>query len=198
MVSAIVNTEDPIMTASGGASAEVPKLIAFVSGKTGLSQAKVLSALQANFPHTTALLQAIPLTAVSAELPKLTAFLAPAVPAVPRLAQTITAAPLVTAGWNNVPGAPGATRFNGAPITTVPEVRTYFSADVIPVLERQRHNYLNLTATSKINFIGPLVLAVGLIVIAFGLLMVMLARPPRSRSETRAARAGRGAVARTG
>jgi hypothetical protein len=198
MVSAIVNTEDPIMTAAGGASAEVPKLIAFVSGKTGLSQAQVLTALQTNFPHTTALLQAIPLTAVSAELPRLTAFLAPAVPAVPRLAQTITAAPLVTAGWNSVPGAAGATRFNGAPITTVPQVRTYFSADVIPVLERQRHNYVNLTSTSRINFIGPLVLAVGVIVIAFGLLMVMLARPPRPRSETRTARAGPEAAAGAG
>ena len=39
MVSAIVDTEDPIMTPQGGAAAEVPKLIAFVSQKTGLSQA---------------------------------------------------------------------------------------------------------------------------------------------------------------
>jgi hypothetical protein len=198
MVSAIVNTEDPIMTASGGASAEVPKLIAFVAGKTGLPPAKVLGLLQTNFPHTTALLQAIPLTAVSAELPALTAFLAPAVPAVPRLAQTITAAPLVTGGWNNVPGAAGATRFNGTPITTVPQVRTYFSADVIPVLERQRANYEYLTSTSKINFIGPLVLNVGVIVIAYGLLMVMLARPRQPRSETGTAKLGPAAGAGAG
>jgi hypothetical protein len=175
MVSAIVNTEDPIMTATGGGAAEVPKLIAFVSSKTGLSQAQVLAALQTNFPHTTALLQAIPLTAVSAELPKLTALLAPAIPAVPRLAQTVTAAPLVTGGWRNVPGAAGTTRFDGTPIRTVPQVRNYFSADVIPVLEHQRGNYNNLVATSKIDFLGPLVMIVGLIVIAYGLLMVALA-----------------------
>ena len=75
MVSAIVDAEDPIMTAEGGAAAEVPKLIAFVSKQTGLSQAEVLAALQANFPHTTALLQAIPLSSVSAEFPALFAFL---------------------------------------------------------------------------------------------------------------------------
>jgi hypothetical protein len=155
---------------------QVPKLVAFVSSKTGLTQAQVLSALQTNFPHTTGLLQAIPLSAVTAELPKLTAFLAPAIPAVPRLAQTITAAPLVTGGWESVPGSAGTTRFNGTPISTVPDVRTYFSADVIPVLERQRQNYTRLVHTSKIDFLGPLVLIVGLIVIAYGLLMVQFAR----------------------
>jgi hypothetical protein len=184
MVSAIVNTEDPIMTPSGGAAGEVPKLIAFVSSKTGLTQAEVLNALQTNFPHTTALLRAIPLTAVSAELPAATKFLAPAVPAVPKLAHTIAAAPKVTSGWDRVPGTSSATtRFNGSPIRTVPQVRDYFSRDVIPVLESQRANYDNLTKTSKIDFIGPLVLAVGIIVIVYGLIMVALARGagPRPR-----------------
>ncbi|MGA2320538.1 MAG: hypothetical protein ABSG95_07315, partial [Solirubrobacteraceae bacterium] len=62
-------------TPQGGAAGEVPKLIAFVSQKTGLSQAEVLGALKKNFPHVTALLQAIPLSAVTAELPALFAFL---------------------------------------------------------------------------------------------------------------------------
>jgi uncharacterized membrane protein len=189
MVSAIVNTEDPIMTPAGGAASEVPKLVAFVSHKTGLTQAQVLNALQTNFPHTTALLEAIPLTAVTAELTKIVQLLGPGVvTAVPRLAQTVLNAPYVTAGWDNVPGVNGATRFNGTPITTVPEVRTYFSADVIPVLERQRQNYDNLVATSKIDFIGPLVLIVGLIVIAYGLIMVGLAwwATPLSKPNTRA------------
>ncbi len=63
------------MTSRGAAVAEVPKLIAFVSQKTGLSQAAVVAALQKNFPHTTALLQTIPLSSVTAELPGLLAFL---------------------------------------------------------------------------------------------------------------------------
>jgi hypothetical protein len=194
MVSTIVNTENPIMTSAGGAAAEVPKLIAFVSQKTGLSQTAVVGALQKNFPHVAALLQAIPFSAVTAELPAVLKFLGPGVlPVIPRLAQTVQAAPLVTNGWNNVPGTAGATRFDGSPIKTVPDVRTYFSSDVIPVLETQRTNYTNLVATSKIDFLGPLVLIIGIIVILYGLLMVLLAWRQEPELE-----ASRPAVAMTG
>jgi hypothetical protein len=187
MVSAIVDTEDPIMTAQGGGAAEVPKLIAFVSQQTGLSQADVVAALQKNFPHTTALLLAIPLSAVTAELPGLFTFLektlkvteAQLVSALqanfPGLTQSITNLPAVTNGWDNVQGIGGATRFDGTPIKTVPDVRTYFGSDVIPVIETQRDNYENLVSTSTIDFIGPLVLAVGIIVVIYGLLMLLLA-----------------------
>jgi uncharacterized membrane protein len=176
MVSTIVNTENPIMTSAGGGAAEVPKLIALVSQKTGLSQPAVVGALQKNFPHVAALLQAIPFSAVTAELPAVLKFLGPGVvPVIPRLAQTVQAAPLVTHGWNNVPGTAGATRFDGSPIKTVPDVRTYFSSNVIPVLETQRTNYDNLVKTSRIDFLGPLVLIIGIIVILYGLLMVLQA-----------------------
>jgi hypothetical protein len=187
MVSAIVDTEDPIMTPQGGAAAEVPKLIAFVSKQTGLSQAAVVAALQKNFPHTTALLQAIPLSAVTTELPGLFTFLedtlhvsqAQLLAALktnfPGLAQSITNLPAVTNGWDNVQNISGATRFDGTPVKTVPDVRTYFSSDVIPVLETQRGNYEKLVSTSTIDFIGPLVLIVGIIVILYGLLMLFLA-----------------------
>ncbi len=197
MVSAIVDTEDPIMTAEGGAAAEVPKLIAFVSQQTGLSQAEVVAALQKNFPHTTALLQAIPLSAVTTELPGLLAFLEKALHVTqpqllaalktnfPGIAQSITNLPTVTNGWNQVQNIDGATRFDGTPIKTVPDVRSYFGSDVIPVLETQGGNYDNLVSTSTIDFIGPLVLAVGIIVILYGLLMLLLAR--RLEPGTRAA-----------
>jgi hypothetical protein len=176
MVSTIVNAEDPVMTPSGGAAAEVPKLVAFVSKKTGLSQPQVLTVLQTKFPHVAALLQAIPFSAVTAELPAVLKALGPGGAAViPRLAQTVSAAPLVTNGWDNVPGTAGVTRFSGTPVRTVPEVRTYFSSDVIPVLETQRDNYDYLTSTSKIDFLGPLVLIIGIIVILYGLLMLFVA-----------------------
>jgi hypothetical protein len=191
MVSTIVNTEDPIMTPAGGAAAEVPKLIAFVSTKTGLPPNAVVAALQKNFPHTTALLQAIPLSSVTAELPRLVGFLTPAaLPHVPALLPTLLNAQAVTSGWNNVPGTAGATNFHGAPMKTVPQLRTYFSQDVIPVLETQRPNYANLVSTSKIDFIGPLVLAIGVIVIAYGLLMVWLAWRQREEEEPSTAPAG--------
>ncbi len=68
-VNLVVDGLDPIITEQGGAAAEVPQLITFVSQQTELSEAEVLEALQENFPHTTALLLAIPLEEVSAELP---------------------------------------------------------------------------------------------------------------------------------
>jgi hypothetical protein len=188
IISKDVDMADPIGTARGGAAAEVPKLIAFVSQKTGLSQAAVVAALQKNFPHTTALLQAIPLSSVTAELPGLLAFLEKALhvsqaqllaalkASFPGLAQSITNLPAVTSGWNQIPNIDGATRFDGTPIRSVPDVRTYFASDVIPVLETQRGNYEHLVSTSKIDFIGPLVLIVGIIVIIYGLLMLLLAR----------------------
>jgi len=177
MVADIVNSENPIMTPSGGAAGEVPKLVAFVSAKTKLSKTQVLGALQKNFPHTTAILEAIPLTSVTAELPAVLGALTPAaVPHIPELAQTVLNAQPVTSGWNNVPGTAGATNFEGGPVNTAPEIATYFSHDVIPVLETQRSHWATLTGTSKINFIGWLVLIIGVIAIVYGLLMVFLAR----------------------
>jgi hypothetical protein len=198
MVSAIVDTEDPIMTAQGKAVAEVPELIGFVAQKTGLSQAAVVGALQKNFPHTTALLQAIPLSAVSSEIPGLLTFLegalhvdrAQLLAAVstnfPGLAQAITSLPAVTSGWDDVPHIGGMTRFDGTPVKTVPGVRDAFSSDVIPVLETQHDNYEHLMQTSNINFLGPLVLAVGIVVILYGLLMLLLASRLESDRRTAA------------
>jgi hypothetical protein len=176
MLSTIVDAEDPVMTASGGAAPEVPKLIAFVSQKTGLSKAQVLTVLHSKFPHVAALLAAIPFSAVTAELPGVLKALGPGVlPVIPRLARTALAAPLVTSGWDGVPGPAKLTRFSGTPVSTVPQIRTYFSSDVIPVLETQRSNYDYLVSTSKINFLGPLVLIIGVILILYGLLTVFLA-----------------------
>jgi hypothetical protein len=198
MVSAIVDTADPLMTDKGGAAAEVPKLVDFVAKGSGLTPDAVLKALQTNFPHTTGLLQALPLTAVSAELPAVTKALQPALGDVPHLAAAITALPKVTGGWLSVPGTSAATtRFDGSRISSVPDVRNYFSGDVIPVLETQRAHFHKLASTSSIAFIGPLVLVVGLIVVLFGFFMVAAAgRPaaPERPAPTRAVRTGRGAV----
>jgi hypothetical protein len=201
MVSSIVDLADPIVTQSGGGAGEVPKLVAFVAGRSGLSQAAVLAALQKNFPHTTALLETLPLSGVTAELPGLEAFLAktlkvtPAQLSValsanfPRLYQSIKALPTVTNGWTNVPATSALTRFNGAPVRSVPDVRTYFSADVIPVLEQQRANFASLNGTSRVDWIAPLVLAIGIIVVIYGLLMIILTRRAAARPVAAAAAA---------
>ena len=189
MVSAIVDLADPITTAEGGAAAEVPALLAFVSGQTGLSEGEVLAALGANAPKTTALLQALPLSDVSAELPGLVAFLSETlgvppeqvqqalVDNFPRLAQSIENLPTVTGGWNAVPGTENLTRFDGANVVTVPQVRDYFAADVIPVLERQQANFDELATTPpQVDFFAPFLVLVGVLVIAYGAAMIAVAR----------------------
>lgn len=176
MVSNVVSAENPIMTPAGGAAAEVPKLVAFVAGKTHRSRNAVLRALTTHFPNITEVLLAIPLTSVAAELPAVKRALAPALPKIPNLAQTIVNAPPVTSGWDNVPGTAGARNFQGGPVNTVPEVTAYFANDVIPVLEKQRRHWVTLTSTSRINFIGWVVLIIGVIAIVYGVLMVAIAR----------------------
>lgn len=187
-ISVAVDTADPIVTAKGGGAAEVPKLIAFVSDKTGLSQAEVLAALQKNFPHTTALLQAAPLSGVSAELPKVVALLSSVLKLTPdqvlaalgknfpHLAQAIGALPTVTTGWDATPGLNGLTRFDGSPVSSVPTIRDYFGSDVIPVVERRQTQFQHVVGnTPNIVFIPPLVLSVGALVTAFGLVMTVRA-----------------------
>jgi hypothetical protein len=186
MVSTAVDTVDPVVTAQGGAAAEVPKLVAFVSKQTGLTQAAVLSTLQQKFPHTTGLLTALPLSSVSAELPKLVSFLATTLkitPAhvqvalnanFPHLDQSIKHLPDVTGGWNGVPGLT-LTRFDGTPVQTVPQVRDYFGSDVIPVLEEQQENFQTVDKTwPPLTVFPPLLTVVGLVVIVYGLIMLVV------------------------
>lgn len=206
IISDVADMTQPIATTSGGAAAEVPKLVAFVSKGTGLSQAQVLAALQQKFPHTAALLTSLPLSATTAELPSLQAFLAKTLgltPAqlkaalaqdYPGLAQVLGALPAVTNGYNDVPGTEKLTRFNGKPVNTVPEVRDYFSSDVIPVLERQQAHFQDLDDPWPPVNVFPLVLiVVGLGVLIFGI--VMLVRTRRGRDGTSEAATGGAAAA---
>ncbi len=186
IVSSAVDTVDPIMTPEGGAAAEVGPLVEFVATQANLTPDQVLAALQGSFPHTYALLNAIPLSEVSAEIPQLVTFLSTtlgiseeevlqAVQAnFPNLAQAITALPTATEGWNDVPGSGGLTRFDGSSVTTVPQVRDYFSEDVIPVLEEQQQNTVALAGTGGVSFLAMLLLVAGLVVIVFGILMMVL------------------------
>jgi hypothetical protein len=186
-VSHAVDTLNPIMTPQGGAASEVPALVAYVSKQTGLSQAQVLATLAKNFPHTTGLLEAIPLSAVNSEIPGLIAFLATTLHASPAqvaaglktfpgLYQSIAGLPHVVNGWNNIPGTAHLTNFSGAPVHTVPQLRNYFRDDVIPVLTDQRAHFQALDGTDGVAFIAPLLLTVGIVVIIFGLAMAMFAR----------------------
>jgi hypothetical protein len=185
MVHQTVLFGDPIATARGGAAAEVPELLTFVSDRTNLSEARVLRALRTQAPRTAAVLQAIPLSAVSAEVPHLLAFLSKTLRIsgdelvatlrrrTPRLAQSILAVRPVTLGWNAIPGTAKLTRFDGTtPVRTMPALDDYFGRDVIPMLETQRGNFRDLADPwPPLKYLPPLLILVGALVMLYGLLM---------------------------
>lgn len=186
-LSTSVNTLDPIVTAKGGAASEVPALLSFVSTETGLSQEQVLAALRERFPHATALLQAIPLTSVDSEIPGLVQFLAATLNTTPdgvlaalkqnfpHIYQAVTTLPTVTKGWDNVPGTEKLTRFDGTPVRSAPQVRDYYSSDVIPAVERNVTNMKQLKEWEpKVTVFPVLLTVVGGLAFGLGLIMVVL------------------------
>jgi hypothetical protein len=173
---------DPIMTTHGGAAAEVPRLLRFISERTGLSEGQILKRLHSRAPHTTAVLEAIPLTEVGDEVPHLLAFLAKTMKfsgnrllltlrkKTPGLAQALENVTAVTIGWNAVPNASGLKRFDGTPVRTMSELDNYFNEDVIPVLDHQREHFDKLANTwPPVTYFPPLLILVGLLVLGYGL-----------------------------
>jgi hypothetical protein len=182
----VVNTADPLMTDKGTGAAEVPKLIALVSSKGGLSQAAVVSTLQTKFPHTLALLQAIPLSSVTSELPGFLDFVAAQLKVTtpqlvttlqtsfPHLYQAVANLPAVTGGWNDVPNLNGLTRFDGTPVKTAPQLQDYFSHDVVPIVEKNTTNFHRVASYfPPVKDIPILLTAIGGIAVLFGLLMML-------------------------
>ena len=58
------------MTPQGGGAAEIPAVVAYVAKTEHISDVQALALMHKSFPHTTALLEALPLSSVSAEVPK--------------------------------------------------------------------------------------------------------------------------------
>lgn len=187
MISAIPDTLDPLMLKSGGGAAEVSPLLAYAAKKTKIPASKILAAVTKAAPHTAALLQAVSLDQVNKEIPKLVTFLAGALKTTPdqvvaalhknfpRLSQTIDNLPIVVAGWDNVPGVKGLTRFSGTPVTTLPQVRDYFKDDVIPTIAKQGPKFRNLSSKGGVGYIPLLLTAIGIVVMVFALLFMFLA-----------------------
>ena len=92
----------------------------------------------------------------------------------PRLTQSIVNLPTVTNGWYSIPNIGGLTRFDGTPVRSVPQLRTYFGSDLIPVVEQQQSNFHSLDGTSSVDWVAPLLLIVAIVVILFAVLMIAL------------------------
>jgi hypothetical protein len=178
-VSDYVDVADPLVTARGGGAAEAPALVRLVAKEGRLSRARVRAALRRRAPHTEALLRALPLDRITRELVRLEVFLAQTLnmsatevqaalaQEVPRLSQTLAALVPVANAWNEIPQP--FERFDGRPVRTLPQLRDYFSADLVGAVERRNEDFQKVERKGGIGYIPWLLLVVGLVVIAFGL-----------------------------
>jgi hypothetical protein len=186
---------DPIMTSSGGAAGELPKLVTFISERAGLSERAVRRQLERAAPRTMALFEAIPLSAVAGEVPHLVAVLSRKLHVggdrlvkrlrkrTPGLAQAILAVGATTSGWNSIPGSKGLTRFElGTPVRSAPEFAEYLDRDVVPVFETRQQDFDKLAGTwPPVRVLPAIVLGVGVLLAIYGAAMLFLAtgRPKR-------------------
>lgn len=183
-----VSFGDPIMTASGGAAAEVPRLYRFIAQRTGRSTDAVRDALRDRAPRTSALLSALPLATVADELPELSAYLKRALrPArgdldatlrrrTPALAQVLLALPPATAQWNAIPSTDGMRRFDDlTAVRTVPQFDEYLRQDLVRVLVSEREDFQTFaTKWPPVDAFAPLMLILGLAVMLYGGVMMQL------------------------
>ncbi|MDQ3723668.1 MAG: hypothetical protein M3376_11555, partial [Actinomycetota bacterium] len=184
-VSQYVDVLDPLLTKRGGASEEVPMLIGYLQRKLGLSTEQVRRILRREAPHTEALTRALPLDGVAAEIPRLTAYLAvimgmpeEELAAIlerdfPRISQSLTALSNTSEAWYDVPGIDGLTRLSaGKPVRTVPGLRKYLRDDVVPLTVAHREDFQSLAGRGGIGYIPLMLLALGVGLLAFGVLGV--------------------------
>ncbi len=196
MIGSVADMLDPIVDAEGGAAGEVGPLVELVAGATGLPPDDVLAALEANFPHTFHLLLALPLDQITAEIPGLLTFVADnsdladadavlgaIAENTPAIAQAVTNLAVVTDGFRAIPGTEALTRFDGSPARSIPEIRDYFGADVVPAVRAVADDYRTLDTTAPpVDLFPPLLLVVGLLVIVYGVAMLSITSALTSRS----------------
>jgi hypothetical protein len=186
---------DPIATKRGGAGAELPALLSFVSQRTSIKRGEILAALRRRAPRLTALLQAVPLSAVASEVPHLLTYLGRTLKLrrgellaalqrrTPAIAQSLLNVRPVAIRWNSIPGTGAFARFDGTtPVRTMPALDQYFSGDVVSLLEQQRANFRDLADPwPPLKLFAPLLLGTGALLLLYGLLMMRFAVPRRSR-----------------
>jgi hypothetical protein len=181
-ISIEVNSLGPAILLEGGARGEVVKLLDRLAEHTGMPPLDVKAELIEKFPHSTWLLTAAPFSGITAENSEFYDFLATSLklpPGLgkqalkenfPRLHELLTSLAGLTDGWAAVPGTEKLTRFDGTPVRSVPQLRDYFRDDVIPVLVRQQPNFVRVDTTwPPLTVFAPLLTAVGLLVIVYGL-----------------------------
>jgi hypothetical protein len=189
LISIFVTALGPTNLPDGGVTDEYPKLLDFAAKKVGVPTQDVRDLVALDFPHTAKLLDGVPFSASSAEASKLVDYLASTSNVTskqmratlrekfPEIYQVITNLRIVTDGWTQVPGTDNLTRFDGSPARSVPLIRDYFRDDIVPGLERQQKNYTIIdTNWPPLTVFAPLLAAVGVLVVGYGLLLGHLTR----------------------
>ncbi|BDX33761.1 hypothetical protein TUM20985_43080 [Mycobacterium antarcticum] len=184
IVSAATNAVDAMMSADG-AKAELPKMIDLVAATTGRSREDAQALMRNDFPAINGFLASLTLPEVSAEMPKLVHYLGTVLMMTPeqveqmlrtdypKLDQVIINLPKLTDGWAAIPGTERLTRFDGTPVRTMPELRTYLGEELISPVERQQENFRPLGVRGGVGFLAPLLLVLGIVVVLFGTAMVV-------------------------
>lgn len=196
LVAQSVRFGDPIVTAAGGAAAEVPRLIAVVADRTGQSKQRVRGGLADAAPRTSALLEAVPLSAVATEVPRLLTVLSRELGMgggdrlvatlrrrAPGLTRAMLAAGPVTAGWRQIPGTQDLTRPDSAtPVRSMPDFADYLDKDVVPVLESQRRDFKRFAGPwPPISVLPAIMLAIGVLLTIYAMAMLFLVTKPPPR-----------------
>ena len=183
LISKYVDVADPLLTRRGGASREVRSLIRLMRRKMGLSTAQVRRILRREAPHVEALTRALPLDGVADEVPTLTSYLAVILGMTeeqvgatleqdfPRISQSLTALRNTSDAWYDVPGIDGLTRLSRAkPVSTVPGLRKYYRDDLVPLMAERRKEFQDLAGSGGVGYIPYLLLLLGILLLAFGVL----------------------------
>jgi hypothetical protein len=177
----------PGVLREGGGIAEVVKLLDLLSERTGLTPLEVKDLLVAKFPHASNLLAAEPFSGVTGENSKFYDYLAASLELppgqgqqalkenFPKIHQLLTSLAGLTDGWAAAPGTEKLTFFDGTPVRSVPQIEDYFRYNVIPVIVRQQANYVRVDTTwPPLTVFAPLLTAVGLVVIVYGLVFYFI------------------------
>ena len=184
-----VRFADPIMTTSGRAADELPKLVTFISGRAGMSDSAVRQGLRRAAPRTMALFEAMPLSEVATEVPHLVAVLSRKLGVggdalvrrlrkrTPGLAQALLAVGPATIGWDSIAGTKDLTRFElGTPVRSAPEFANYVDLDVVGLFEAQRAHFDALADPwPPVSIFAGIALGIGALLAIYGTAMLFLA-----------------------
>ena len=188
-ISQYVDVVDPLLTERGGGLKDAEELIVLMRRKLGLTTEQVRKILHREAPHTEALTRALPLAAVAEEVTPLTEYLATILGTTqeevgallerdfPRISQSLTALRNTADAWYDVPGIDGLTRLRGGkPVRTVPGLRKYYRDDLVPLLVKDQEEFRSLAGSGGVGYIPYLLLALGAVVFAMGLLQARRAK----------------------